>query len=163
MLQQIEVLVRESDSPLQQSIIAEELGPVMNELRSRLAAAKSKEANDRLYGPFLTTERAMRQLKLKNRQALNGRLRRNTILRVKTADGRNAYPSFQFESDQVLPALRPVLQALLPHVATEWTVLDWLVHPHPYLDDDRPIDRLRAGDTEPVVTAAGEDGSTWSA
>lgn len=162
-VQKVVTAVSDLDTPQQQSIANEVLAPVVEQLKQRLADEDAKTANDRLYGPFLTTERTMLQLNLKNRQALNGRLARNTILRVKTADGRNAYPSLQFESDQILPALMPVLKTLLPHAATEWTVLDWLVHPHPDLDDDRPIDRLRTDEAEAVMIAAREDASAWAA
>ena len=162
-LQEISVLVRESTSPIQQSVIADELGAVPEELKRRLEAVKQKEENDRLYGEFLTTDRVLKLLNLKHRQGLNGRLERHTILRVKTADGRNAYPALQFESGQVLPALKPVLQVLLPAAATEWTVLDWLVHPHPEFDGDRPIDRAIDGDSDEVRAVAEKDASDWSA
>lgn len=162
-LQEISALISTSTTPLQQSAIAEELESVSEELTHRLAAVKQKEENDRLYGEFLTTERVLQQLKLRHRQALNGRLERNTILRVKTADGRNAYPALQFESGQVIPAVKTVLQTLLPVAATEWTVLDWLVHPRGELNGDRPIDRLRNGEAEPVFLLAETEAAAWTA
>lgn len=163
MAQQLASMVSGLDTPRQQEIAAQKLGPFLAELREELNDDAIKAAHDRLYGPFYTTERTMRRLGLENRQALTGRVGRNTILRVKTADGRNAYPELQFESADVLPTLKPVLQLMLPHVATEWTVLDWLVHPHPELHSRRPIDSLRSGDAEPVLAAARADASAWAA
>lgn len=163
MAQQLASMVSGLDTPRQKEIAAQKLGPFLVELEEELQDDAAKEAHDRLYGPFYTTERTMRVLGLENRQALTGRVGRNTILRVKTADGRNAYPELQFESGDVLPALKPILQLMLPHVANEWTVLDWLVHPHPELHSQRPIDSLRSGDAESVLAAARTDASAWAA
>lgn len=162
-VQQLDSVVRDLDTPLQKSIASEKLGQLLDQLKEELAEAEAKLANDRLYGPFLTTERTMKRLGLKNRQALTGRVDRNTILRVKTSDGRNAYPELQFDADRILPALKPVLQLLLPHVATAWTALDWLVHSQPSLRNRRPIDMLRDGETELVEAVAREDVSAWAA
>lgn len=64
-----------------------------------------------------------------------------------------AYPAIQFRADgQVLPGIKDVLQA----VPTEnpGAILNFLVNPDSHRDDRKPIDFLKAGQTELVAQAA---------
>lgn len=135
-----------------------------DDLSRRLADVRRREDNDRRFGPFYTTAKTMQVLGCRNRQSLSNMIGRHTILRVRTADGRNAFPALQFDvpARRVVPGLRPVLQTLLPPAATAWTVLDWLVAPMPGLAGRRPIDAIQGGDADAVLALAGQDAAAWA-
>lgn len=134
-----------------------------DDLARRLEDIREKEKNDRRFGAFYTTAKVMSLLGSNNRQSVTNMIRRNTVLRVRTADGRNAFPALQFDQStgKVIAGLRPVLQVLLPAAATEWTVLDWLVTPMPELEDRRAIDAL-ATDADLVLRLARQDAAAWT-
>lgn len=134
-----------------------------DDLARRLKDAREKEENDRRFGAFYTTARVMHLLGSNSRQSVTNMIRRNTLLRVRTADGRNAFPALQFDEStgEIISGLRPVLQVLLPTAATPWTVLDWLVTPLPELGDRRPIDALRT-DADLVLALARQDAIAWA-
>lgn len=152
----------EPDNAAEMALVRSGLRDALDDLRRRIDDTRQKEANDRRFGPFYSSIKAMEVMGLRDRQSLTNRIRRNTILRVRTADGRNAFPAFQFDDGTVIDRLRPVLQVLLPAAATPWTVLDWLVDPAPDLDDRSPIDAIRAGDPT-VLALARQDAAAWQA
>lgn len=133
------------------------------DLAQRLKDMRLKEENDRRFGAFYTTAKAMEILGSGNRQSVTNMISRNTILRVRTADGRNAFPSLQFNEStgKLVSGLRQVLQVLLPVAATPWTVLDWLVAPMPELDGRRAIDAV-SSDTKNVLALARQDATAWT-
>lgn len=134
-----------------------------DDLARRLEDMRRKEENDRRFGEFYTTAKVMEILASGSRQSVTNMIGRNTILRVRTADGRNAFPALQFDetAGELVGGLRPVLQVLLPAAATPWTVLDWLVTPMGELDGRRPIDAV-CQDTADVLALARHDAAAWS-
>ena len=68
-------------------------------------------------------------------QALNDRVRKNNILRLKNKAGRNGYPVFQFKDGAVDPQVRQVIKILLDSGLTEWGVAFWLARPSKFYDD----------------------------
>lgn len=88
-----------------------------------------------------------------SRQVIERRVREGRLLAVPGPSNRRVYPAVQFRADgQVLPGIKDVLQA----VPTEnpWAILNFLVNPDSHLDERKPIDLLKAGQTELVVQAA---------
>jgi hypothetical protein len=83
------------------------------------------------------------------------------LLVLPSAGQPDRYPAAQFlEDGTVVPGLAEVLKAL--QTPNPWTVLNFLVTGDHRLDGRRPIDVLKAGDTEIVVEAArrmGEQGA----
>lgn len=133
-----------------------------DDLARRLEDMRRKEENDRRFGKFYTTAKVMEILGSNSRQSLTNMIGRNTILRVRTADGRNAFPRLQFDEPTggLIRGLRQVLQVLLPAAATPWTVLDWLVTPMPALDGRRAIDVVHEDDND-VLALARQDAAAW--
>src|SRR5690625_3280945 len=86
-----------------------------DDLARRVKEAREKEENDRRFGAFYTTARVIDLLGSNSRQSVTNMIRRHTLLRVRTADGRIAFPALQFDEStgKVVSGLRPVLQALL--------------------------------------------------
>lgn len=140
------------------------IGDYADDLARRVADLRRKEDSDRRFGKFYTTARVMEILGVTSRQSVTNMIRRGTILRVRTADGRNAFPALQFDerTGRVIAGLREVLQVLLPAAATEWTVLDWLVTPMPELGGRRAIDAV-VDDARGVLALARQDAAAWAA
>lgn len=134
-----------------------------DDLARRLEDMRRKEENDRRFGEFYTTAKVREILGSGSRQSVTNMIGRNTILRVRTADERNAFPALQFDESagKLVSGLRPVLQVLLPAAATPWTVLDWLVTPMPELDGRRVIDAV-PDDTNDVLALARQDAAAWA-
>lgn len=135
-----------------------------DDLARRMADLRRKEKNDRRFGKFYTTAKVMDILGTGSRQSVTNMIRRNTILRVRTADGRNAFPALQFDekAGRLIDGLREVLQTLLPAAATSWTVLDWLVTPMGEVGGRRAIDAV-GDDASGVLALARQDADAWTA
>lgn len=76
------------------------------------------------------------------------------LLRLELRSGEIGYPVFQFDGDRQLRGVREVVGELGPTVATRWTIASWLTTNHPELDERSPLEALRDGDNEVVVTLA---------
>ncbi len=86
-----------------------------------------------------------------SRQAVS---KRRGLLALATGSGRVVYPAFQFSGGSPVARLSHVLDVLPEHLVSRWTVASWLVSAEPELEDERPIDVLAYGRSEPVVGAA---------
>ncbi len=135
-----------------------------DDLARRMADLRRKEESDRRFGKFYTTAKVMAILGTGSRQSVTNMIRRNTILRVRTADGHNAFPALQFDekTGQLIEGLREILQVLLPAAATPWTVLDWLVTPMAEVGGRRAIDAV-GDDASGVLALARQDAAAWTA
>jgi hypothetical protein len=85
------------------------------------------------------------------------------LLKLELRSGRLGYPVFQFDGRRLLPGMRAVVETLTPVVETSWTIASWLASPQPSWQGQRPLDRLRAGETEEVVAAARRMARTMAA
>lgn len=123
------------------------------ETRQLVTALLEQDVADREWaaqvGPSLSQADTARLLG-KSEQAT---AKDSRLLRVKTRSGRVAYPVVQFDGRAVLPGIGAVLAALKP-VADPMTVLAWLTGTQRSLGGRRPIDALRQGDVDDVVTLA---------
>lgn len=110
-----------------------------------------QETADRCWseqvGPALT-QRDTAQLLGKSEQAVS---KDRGLLRVRLRSGRVAYPVIQFSGRGVVPGVAEVCAALRD-VVEPLTVASWLTARNRSIGDQRPIDALRAGNIDPVVT-----------
>lgn len=79
-----------------------------------------------IIGDLHTTAAICQYLGGITRQALNDRINKNTILRLKDGKGRNGYPAFQFANGAVDPSIQKIIQTLLNGGFDEWETALWL-------------------------------------
>ena len=90
-----------------------------------------------------------------SKQAVNDRVRRGTLLALRTEGGEIVYPVFQFGTDgQPLPGIAQVIAALRDVVQTPYTIATWLASPEAELEGRTPIEELRLGRSELVAQVA---------
>lgn len=77
------------------------------------------------------------------RQALNDRINKHTILRLKDGAGRNGYPIFQFSNGTVDPNIQQIIQTLLDGHFSEWQTALWLTSPSLMYNGASPLEYLR--------------------
>ncbi len=82
-----------------------------------------------IIGKMYTTAATCKYLGGITPQALNDRINKKTILRLKDGKGRNGYPLFQFSDGTVDPDIQKIIQTLLKGHFTEWEAAIWLTTP----------------------------------
>ena len=101
----------------------------------------------------LAADEVAELLQTRSRQTAHDRVKAGTLLAIRD-NGRLRFPLCQFDPegpDGVAPGLVEVLQALhLPALAKA----AWLERPHPALDGQSPIARLKQGELDGVLAAA---------
>ena len=112
---------------------------------------------DELVGPFVPVEGVEARLGIGAHEVTELAARRR-LLRVTTADDTQLFPLWQFTESGVLPGLAEVL-GLFPEETDGWLVAGWLRTPDPDLEEP-PVDALRRGDIEPVLTVAHKAATT---
>lgn len=125
---------------------------------------RQREVNDRI-GPLLTLDRTRAYLGVGSRQAVDGRVKRHTLLRVVTADGVSLFPEFQFARGRVKPALPRLYDVLLGSGADPWTVVYWLTAPVGAGGGTRALDVVDSGDEDAIadlLDQARRDAAGWS-
>lgn len=80
-------------------------------------------------GDLYTTAAVCTYLGDITRQALNDRINKKTILRLKDGKGRNGYPGFQFANGTVDPSVQKIIQTLLKGGFDEWRTAFWITNP----------------------------------
>ena len=120
--------------------------------RALLQGLKIAEADLVEAGGAFTAEDAQRLLNGITRQALEKRVKDGSLLAVPGPSNRRRYPAMQFTQDGVVPGLKAVQEALPTH--NPWTVLNFLVRSDERLGGRKPIEVLRDGDVDLVVSAA---------
>lgn len=92
-----------------------------------------------------------------SRQAIEKRVKEGSLLAVPGPSNRRRYPTVQFTRDGLVPGLKEVQNAL--PTRNPWAVLNFFVRPDDRLGGRKPIDVLRLGDVQLVVSAAQGVGS----
>jgi hypothetical protein len=137
--------------------------PPVDEMLDRVTAllpSAAPNALDAEIGPFYDTAGVEALLGGVSKQAVEARRRARTILALKTADGRWAYPTFQFTGGDVDPELVPAIQAFRD--APPWSAALWFVTPNPDLDDATPLTWARDGHPgDELVTSARRTAREW--
>jgi nucleoid DNA-binding protein len=87
-----------------------------------------------------------------SRQAIDKKVQDGALLAIPGPHGRRRYPTVQFTKDGTVPGLQNVLKSLPS--ANGWFRLNFLVTPDSHLAGRRPIDVLKEGNIESVLTAA---------
>jgi hypothetical protein len=97
-----------------------------------------------------------------SRQTPHDRVSGQTLLAIKD-NGKLCFPEWQFDptgSDGVIDGLPAVLKAL---AISDYGKLNWLTRANPYLEDTTPIQALKAGQKERVLSEAAAVGAIqWS-
>jgi hypothetical protein len=120
--------------------------------RALLQGFMIAEADLREAGGAFKPEEVQKLLNGVSRQALEKRVKEGSLLAVPGPSNRRRYSAFQFTQDGVVPGLKHV-QAALP-TRNPWTVLNFLVRSDSRLGGRKPIEVLREGDVDLVVSAA---------
>ena len=128
-------------------------------MRSRSTNATPEDATfwDSRVGPFYDAAgvRALTQL---TPTELASRVAAGDVLEVITSDGVPLYPVFQFgPRGEFLPALRILTQILLPTSDDLWDVALWLTTHSDAFNGKNATELLKAGEDEPVLSAARRD------
>ncbi|MDR0945959.1 MAG: hypothetical protein LBM66_07345 [Bifidobacteriaceae bacterium] len=119
------------------------------------------------FGPFYDSAGVTALLGI-SRQALSKRAARGTVIRTRTADSRDLYPTFQFRDRALDPAVKALLRPFRPALAASgadgWAVSYWMTCPHPDLDGLTPLAWCRQGyPVAPAVRAASQAVAVWTA
>lgn len=120
--------------------------------RALLQGVKIAEADLKEAGGAFKPEEVQKLLNGISRQALEKRVKDGSLLAVPGPSNRRRYPAIQFTRDGVVPGLKKVQEAL--PTRNPWAILNFLVRSDSRLGDRKPIDVLRNGDVDLVVSAA---------
>jgi len=123
--------------------------------RAALLAASDLVWHNHL-GPLYSSKQVRDVMGRGTRQSVSELAKRGRLLALPEADGRLAFPAFQFTSSgERLPELERILETFVGAVETPYTIASWFVTPEPRLRGKTPAAWLRAGrPTEPVLEAA---------
>lgn len=127
--------------------------------RALLQGVKIAEADLKEAGGAFDLEQVQTVLNNVSRQAVEKRVKDGSLLAVPGPNNRRRYPTIQFTREGVVPGLKDVQEAL--PTRNPWAVLNFLVRPDDRLGGRKPIEVLRNGDVDLVVSAArgmGEQG-----
>ena len=125
-----------------------------------LAQLPRRSPWDAAVGPFYTTEQLMRLYKV-SRQAISDRLRRHTLLGLRTSDGQVLYPVFQFRGREVINGLSKIL-SVVADAADDWTLASWLVVNQPTLEMSVIEALEKYGPTDELIALAHRAVDRWS-
>ena len=114
---------------------AESMQELSNALSHTVEVRKGARGSGKYIGKVKDSRSTREYLGGISLQALNDRVRKNNILRLKNKAGRNGYPVFQFKDGAVDPQVRQVIKILLDSGLTEWGVAFWLARPSKFYDD----------------------------
>jgi hypothetical protein len=120
--------------------------------RALLQGHKLAEADLKEAGGAFDLEQVRTLLNGVSRQAIEKRVKEGSLLVVPGPSNRRRYPTAQFTRDGVVLGLKEVQEAL--PTRNPWAVLNFFVRPDDQLGGRKPIDVLRQGDVELVVSAA---------
>lgn len=95
------------------------------------------------------------------RQAVNKRRQTGRLLALSLGGRGFAYPTWQFSEGAVLPGLTAVLEELADH--DPWMQARFFLSPNLRLEGSRPLDEIRRGKVEGVLTAAKDYGEQGAA
>lgn len=134
--------------------IAQRYANATEETRRMVDCLLAQDADDRAWTAQLGPAYRQSDVALllgKSKQAVSADA---GLLKIEMRNGSLGYPAFQFDGHQQQAGVREVVTVLSPVVATPWTVASWLTSGNAQLDGLRPIDALRAGRIDEVVTLA---------
>jgi hypothetical protein len=128
-------------------------------LEAKLRGLEARQQMLKKSGGALTSEKVAEILKI-SRQAVDKRRAANQLLALTQGRRGYSYPSFQFEDGKTLPGLDQILVEL--STLDPWMQLNFFTTPHERLSGKAPLDVLRKGRLEDVLSIAsgyGEQGA----
>ena len=100
----------------------------------------------RQFGPLFDSEQVGALLGVSSRQAVSDLAKRGRLLVLDSSRGRKLYPAFQFgRNGRPYRELVPVLELFSEVVETPHTIASWFTSPNSSLENQTPVDWLRAG------------------
>ncbi|GAA4492432.1 hypothetical protein [Gluconacetobacter tumulicola] len=147
----LEYEVRRKGSPAASRKTATDAYAVGPRGRALLRGQQIKDDDLRRAGGAYTLDQVRELLRI-TRQAIEKRVREQSLLAVPGPSGERRYPVTQFTADGVLPGLKAVLTALPGESA--WFRLNFLVTPLAQLDGRTPVEALTTGPVDAVVETA---------
>lgn len=112
-------------------------------VQKHLKDYKEPESALSIIGALYSTAATCEYLGGITRQALNDRINKHTILRLKDGAGRNGYPIFQFSNGTVDPYILQIVQTLLDGHFSEWQTALWITTPSLMYNGASPLEYLR--------------------
>ena len=98
-----------------------------------------------ILGPLLTTEQVQSLMGPDSRQAVGDLARKSRILVLDGSNGRNLFPSFQFDPEgQPYSVMAKVVTVFSEVVETPYTIASWFVSPQDLLDGETPVAWMRS-------------------
>jgi hypothetical protein len=128
-------------------------------LEAKLRGLELRQEMLKKSGGALTSEKVAEVLKV-SRQAVDKRRAANQLLALTQGRRGYSYPIFQFEDGKTLSGLDQVLAKL--NALDPWMQLSFFTTPHDRLSGKAPLDVLRQGQIDDVVSVAsgyGEQGA----
>ncbi|WP_269928475.1 hypothetical protein [Kocuria massiliensis] len=146
-------------------LVAASTEDIRRVVHSATEAARTSLRLSHRVGTFYTTAR-VRDLLGISRQALNARVERDSLLRVRTADGTYLFPAFQFTEPQGPSALfRRIIKTLLGAGMDPWTVTYWLTASSPATGHSAtPLEIIDSGTTTErsrLIAEADDQAARW--
>jgi hypothetical protein len=121
--------------------------------RALLRGVEIAETDLAISGGAFDLDQVQRLMHGVSRQRIERRVQEGSLLAVPGPSNRRRYPTVQFNPDgSVVPGLKAVQEVL--NFSSPWSVLSFLVNPDDHLDNERPIEKLRRGELEPVIESA---------
>lgn len=133
-----------------------------DELHKKFKALEMKEEMLERAGGTISVNQVSDILDI-GRQGVNKRRKSEKLIGLDVGGHGYQYPLCQFDENRggTVERLEEVLEHLDP-LDSPWMALQFLVRSNPRLDEKRPIDLLRDGDVEPIITAAKAHGKHGS-
>ncbi|TFC93556.1 hypothetical protein [Cryobacterium sp. TMT3-29-2] len=129
--------------------------------RSSAAETRTQATWESTVEPFYDGASLMRLLAISTEE-LDRASNAGEVLRTRTADGTDLYPSFQLNaSAELLTGLREVLTVLDPGLDDPWGDALWLTAVVRRFEGRSAAKLMRMGELRPVQTAARQDRATW--
>ncbi len=147
-------------SALQSPEIADKLVKADPLARAKLRGIEAKKRFLTAEGGMLSTQEVASILGI-SPQAIHKRRRTGKLIGIAQGLNQYSFPAWQFEGNHTVAGLESVLAVLGDHDPLMQVV--FMLNPNDRLDGQRPLDLLRAGKLNEVLTAAnalGEHGAT---
>jgi len=144
------------------NVHSEDVRGLTEEVEAVLAAGPQVSPWRAGIGPVLRSETACAVLGLTDPEDLRRQATAKLVLVLRTSDGHDVLPCYQFAADGMVPGFSDVLKAITAHDQATWTAASWLRTPLRKLGNRSIIDTLRSGDVRSAVEAARQTAARWA-
>ena len=141
-----EALIEAARENSPKALTAEHVKEVRAELVRTIEASNHTALVNERLGKMKTTQAVMDYLGTEGKpcspQAINDRVKKHNLLRLKNKASRNAFPVFQFVDGGVHQNIRKLLHVLFEAEMSDWGVAFWLTESLDFIGGKRAIDVL---------------------